>query len=981
MKFLSSIPSTALLSTVLAWSLSAGPRAHAADATGTLTGYVSNQATGNLLEGARVGLSQLGLSTLTDQTGRYAITGVPPGIHELVASYTGLDGARSQVTIAPGGRVVQNFDLTSGIYRLDAFKVTGELEGNAAAITAQRNAENVKDVVAMDSFGNLPNMSASEVAIRLPGVTGRLTEAGLVDGFTIRGMGPGLNTVTMDGALLTSRDDGMNRMTMLHVYNSAMFDQLELTKGHRPDVGADSLGGTINLKTRSPLAMKEKRRITYNLSGRLAPPFTQQIPLREAHRFHPLFNLGYQEAFGVLGGERNLGVSVNLFYSEHATGWFITTRDFENTTNRPAYVWDYRTTDTYNPHTQASINVKAEYRLSPATKLTLNTIANDNNEKFRHRFETRAFTNQIVPNATTSGVIPGYTDRITQVRGVPTSIIDQLTVSPNNTFVRMRNVDFGVEHATDRWQLDSKASYNRSNTNRGSGKGGELTNRITGVGWILDRTKSDLFPKFIQTEGPDFTNPANYRPTGFFLNNDFDNDREVTEFHGNARCKLWAEKTIFLKTGMRWRENAAFDVSRGRRWSYIGTTALPATTRFQTFDNVKTGRQIPQWWSTDFMSTRTPADPALWREDVYFHEQGIFTGTRSVSEKITAGYLMAEGKVGSTGFLSGVRFEKTDTESRGWVRARTVSTAAQQVADPVGSAQRDYASTRRELEGSYTKSFPSVHLNHDFTRNLKARLSWSTSFGRPSLANLLPNETVNENAQTLTINNPSLLPQTATNWDASLQYYFEPAGTLSAGWFHKTIKDYIVAGRIVGTVATGTTNGFNGEYAGFTQLGSLNAGTAFVQGWEFSYQQQFTFLPGFLKGLSASANYTLLDTHGDFGGSIPLSTEQVAGFIPRTGNFGLAWRYHRFSTRLDVNYSGDYITSYSAASVGRNLFRYSRKIVNAGVTYHFRPSLNFTCDVSNLTNEAEAFYRGIPDQMQRFNIPGTTITFGVNGRF
>ena len=151
---------------------------------------------------------------------------------------------------------------------------------------------------------------------------------------------------------------------------------------------------------------------------------------------------------------------------------------------------------------------------------------------------------------------------------------------------------------------------------------------------------------------------------------------------------------------------------------------------------------------------------------------------------------MAEGKVGSTGFLSGVRFEKTDTESRGWVRARTVSTAAQQVADPVGSAQRDYASTRRELEGSYTKSFPSVHLNHDFTRNLKARLSWSTSFGRPSLANLLPNETVNENAQTLTINNPSLLPQTATNWDASLQYYFEPAGTTGMVFFQFMDDDF-----------------------------------------------------------------------------------------------------------------------------------------------------------------------------------------------
>ena len=34
---------------------------------------------------------------------------------------------------------------------------------------------NVKNIVAMDSFGNLPNMSASELAIRLPGVAGELS--------------------------------------------------------------------------------------------------------------------------------------------------------------------------------------------------------------------------------------------------------------------------------------------------------------------------------------------------------------------------------------------------------------------------------------------------------------------------------------------------------------------------------------------------------------------------------------------------------------------------------------------------------------------------------------------------------------------------------------------------------------------------------------------------------------------------------------
>ena len=264
---------------------------------------------------------------------------------------------------------------------------------------------------------------------------------------------------------------------------------------------------------------------------------------------------------------------------------------------------------------------------------------------------------------------------------------------------------------------------------------------------------------------------------------------------------------------------------------------------------------------------------------------------------------------------------------------------------------------------------------------MKARLSWSTSFGRPALNNALPNENVSEANQTLTVNNPGLLPQRAATWDATLEYYFEPVGTLSVGWFHKTIADYIVSGVATGTIAGGNDNGFNGEYPGFTRLTTSNAGTAFVQGWEFSYQQQFTFLPGWLKGFGASANFTVIRTHGNFGGTAGLSTDQVAGFIPRTGNASLSWRYKKFSARALYNYTGDYITTYTAATLGRNLYRFSAETVTAGVSYQVRPSLQLTLDVANLFNEPQAFYRGVRSQLQNTIINGTTITAGINGRF
>jgi TonB-dependent receptor len=962
--------------------LAALPATRAADSgSAVLTGTVSNAASGNLLEGARVAVPSLGLVALTDATGLFTLPALPAGTHEVVVTYVGLDAARASVTVTAGQRLTRAFDLSSAVYQLQEFRVTGEREGGAAAITAQRNAENVKNIVAMDSYGNLPNMNAGEVAIRLPGVAGSFSDENEISGFTVRGMGPGLNTITLDGSPLTSQG-ALARSTMINNITGTMFDQLELVKGHTPDKGADSLGGTINLKSRSPLGMREKRRVSYSASVRWAPPFLEHVPLREAHRAHPLFNVQWQEVFGILGGERNLGVSANLFYSENAVGGFRTVRDFQNTTTEPAYVWDYRTWDNYNNRKQLSLSVKADYRLSPRTKLSVNTILNDANETFRRQYETRAYTgNQnTVPSATT-GVVPGYSSRVTTVRPVAAAIIDQTTTGPGNFYNRMRRLDLGAEHVFGRLQLDYNAVYTQTNINGGAGgRGGVLINRLTGAGWILDRTYNDLFPRFLPNGGPDFTNPANYRPTQY-TNTNLQNNNRRKEVRGNARQELPVAFPLAVKAGASWREQYADNQSVSRRWNYTGTAALPSDPSILSYDTVRTGRRMPYWENQQIFRDREPVSPELWREDRYFSFQNNYTANRAVTEWVTAGYGMVQGRVGRTGFIGGVRTERTETESWGYVRNRFGSTAAQQTADPQGSADRDYANTLRKIRGDYTRSFPSAHLTHDVTADLKARLSWSTSFGRPALNNAMPNETVNETNQSLTINNPNLGPQNAVNWDAALEYYFEPVGSLSVSWFHKRIRDYIVSGTTIGTVATGNDNGYNGEYAGFTLLSSANAGTAVVQGWEVSYQQQFTFLPGLLKGLAFSGNYTSIATAGNFGGATNRNTNEVPGFIPRTANASLSWRYRAFSTRILYSYVSTYITSFNAATPGYNNYRSKYETVNLGLTYQWRPNVQLTLDAGNLFNEPQVLYRGFASRMSTTILNGTTLTFGVNGRF
>jgi TonB-dependent receptor len=975
---------------------------------GSIIGFVSNAATRTGLEGAVIEISALGITTRSDNSGRFVLVGLPAGVHEVSVSYIGLDTAKTPVAVSDGQRTTQDFALTSSIYKLDAFKVTGEREGNALALTMQRNAENVKNVVAMDSFGNLPNMSVGEVVMRLPGVAPITQDEGLNYAIQVRGMPGNLNTVTMDGQRMPSI--GTNRALELHTVSATLYEQMEMVKGLTPDASADSLGGNLNLKTRSTLNMKEKRRVNFSATVRAAPPFTEQIPLREEHRYHPLFTVTYQEVFSILGGDRNLGVQVNARYSENAIGGVIVNRNYQNTTDSPAYVWDYSVRNNFNNRKQTNANVKTEYRLSDNSKFTVNTLFNHNIERMRRGYTLRAYTGSAtaVPSATSTvtGINPGWTETMTSVRPLSTAnyltnaanntVVDVSTTGPNSYIVRQWLASFAGDHTFGPIKLDYNTGYSRNNQKTGQSTGGAkggqytLTHRVTGIGWILESPVGQDFSRLIQTAGPDIANPSNYRPIDVGLSTAVNtNDQYNKHFNADLIYTLPTAAPIIFKTGFTWRQLEIVGKSAGRRWSYLGTSALPTNSSVELYGTFAEGKTMPVWQVSDFMNDRVPKDQALWREDLYFNRQLGYTANRGVTEDVTAGYAMFKGRFANqgwlrrTGFLGGVRQEKTETESYGWVRARSLSTAAQQLADPDGAARRDYDGNRRILKGSYTKSFPSLHLHHDITPNVKARLSWSTGFGRAPPANLMPNETPNETNQTVTVNNPSLLPQMATNWDATLEYYFEPVGSLTVGWFHKKITDYIVTGIDNGIVPTGPNNGFNGEYEGFRLLTALNAGTAIVKGWEVSYQQQFTFLPGLWKGLGAMINYTQIETEGDFGSlaGARRKTGEVAGFVPKLANIMLSWSYRRFSTRIIANYNSAYISTFSATNAGANIYRYSRTSMDLGFGYQLNPKLTLTLDLNNFTEEPQSFYQYVPSRYQAYTQNFLTITAGVSGRF
>jgi TonB-dependent receptor len=275
---------------------------------------------------------------------------------------------------------------------------------------------------------------------------------------------------------------------------------------------------------------------------------------------------------------------------------------------------------------------------------------------------------------------------------------------------------------------------------------------------------------------------------------------------------------------------------------------------------------------------------------------------------------------------------------------------------------------------------PSVHLSYTFLPNLIARASYSTGLGRPEFSNLVPRENVNDNTQTITVGNPSLLPQSATNWDLSLEYYMKPMGLVSIGVFQKDLEDFIFNASS-GTVGSGPDNGFGGQYEGYTLNTTLNGGSARVRGLELNYQQQLNFGPRWVRSIGLFANYTKIEASGDYGSTAPQTgVTQLAEFVPETWNLGLRFSRGRFRANYLVNHTGEYLFAYSANS---SRLRYKNPFTQTTVSasWALRPNLELYMDGYNIYNKSQSYYYGVPEHLQAYSIKGMIVSFGLRGRF
>ncbi|MEM6494834.1 MAG: TonB-dependent receptor, partial [Pseudomonadota bacterium] len=270
----------------------------------------------------------------------------------------------------------------------------------------------------------------------------------------------------------------------------------------------------------------------------------------------------------------------------------------------------------------------------------------------------------------------------------------------------------------------------------------------------------------------------------------------------------------------------------------------------------------------------------------------------AVDEDIFASYLLARWESSDLLVIGGLRYERTDNTLNGFTTAV--------------DADENVSVTPINFERDYDHLLPSLNIRYAAQDNLVLRLAGYRSLVRPNFEQLAPRVDINEDNEAV-IGNPTLDPTTAWNLDASIEYYMNNNGAITAAFFYKDLDDYLT-GLVI--EAPGTLFGVDFEEAETF----INGESAEVYGFEFSLYQKLDFLPGFLDGTLVQFNYTYTDASGEIadggigavGGSPDFRTIDLPATSENTFNAVLGYEKAGLNLRLAGTYRDGFLDEINA---------------------------------------------------------------------
>jgi len=219
--------------------------------TGSVKGIVRDNS--GPVPGVNIYIDGTLLGTITDAEGRFILNNVPAGDHKLVVSCVGFARLTKDVKVETGatfqlGVVVLNESATE----LNDVIVVGSMASSEArAINIKKNSLAIKDVIAADGIGKLPDRNAAEAVQRIAGVS---IERDQAEGrfVAVRGLPSEWSSATLNGDRIPAAEEETgSRAAAFDFFPSELIEIVEVSKAITPDMEGDALGGSVNFITRT----------------------------------------------------------------------------------------------------------------------------------------------------------------------------------------------------------------------------------------------------------------------------------------------------------------------------------------------------------------------------------------------------------------------------------------------------------------------------------------------------------------------------------------------------------------------------------------------------------------------------------------------------------------------------------------------------------------------------------------------------------
>ena len=949
----------------------------------TVTGTVADNS-GAALQGAQVKLSPVNINGVSNEQGVFTLPNVPAGSYTLTVSYIGFEPQTSTVT------VVAEQPLTVPVRMKvanasEAILVTADRpHGEAEAINETRTADNLEQVMPSEVIRSLPNANVADAIGRFPSVTlYRIEGEGVY--IQVRGTEPRLTNVTVDGITVPAPEPTV-RQVRLDVIPSGMVDSIEMNKTLLANMDGNGIGASVNLHTKDA-----SERPSLNLFG--DGGYTNILNGRGSSDFGGTAGKRF-------GGSKKLGLLGDATFDYNGRGIdnIQPALDPLSTFSTPFY--DNNTIREYRYYrTRYGFDGSADYNLTPTTNVYARGFYSDLKDwgdKWYYEPVSAAIGGTAAastyPNATTKSSSPKfYTSSKRPNASVGTLILGGRTAGKDSLLT---------------YQISASRSYEIDSAG----------NPKADFSWVGPTVFCNYVPS-AQTDlnHPHFGNCDNSKTSPLLsaANWQF---KDITISTGkNTDLELTAQSS-YAKPYRSWGHSGAFEM--GLKFSNAHQTqdstetvydGFPSTAPLMTslldgfnntdyFNGTYFGGQYGQ--VSNFTSA---AKYTLGNYNGLVDQQktaaDIYPNLFHTVEQITAGYLMNTIDFGKMHINTGLRIEatrdltfgynltfygtyqsKTGTYSGG--SSEAVCNGNTAPAPPASGNCYTFAGINNNP--GYIDLLPSVQLRYGLTSDSALRVAYSRGVARPDPYQLVPyiEEDSTASPIAVTIGNPSLRPEHANNYDVMFEDYLHPLGLIQAGFFFKQLNAPQVEMTLPGgldianfppgyfpaSVATVLA-----QYPGDAITQFANGQNAYIYGLELSYQQHLNFLPGVLRGLGVSANYSYTASREK---GLPLRDDHPTTIdqSPNTWKVSPTYDTKRFSARVGLAYDGASLFQYMYVSPAHvsgadpsglgskgpsgDIWTLTHFQVDAQVSYRFYKGFSAVVSGLNLNNEVFGYYEG-----------------------